>query len=96
MTSESTITLPDSDQEVKEKREGPWQVIVWDDPINLMSYVTWVFQQIFKFSYEKAERLMYEVHTKGQAVVAQCDRERAEIYVSQLHSYGLWATMERQ
>ena len=75
--------------------DRPWQVIVWNDPINLMSYVTYVFQKIFGYSKEKATKLMLDVHHKGRAVVASTSRERAEMYVSRLHEHGLWATMEQ-
>jgi ATP-dependent Clp protease adaptor protein ClpS len=73
----------------------PWLVIVWNDPINLMSYVTYVFQKLFGYSLEKATKLMLDVHQRGRAVVSSGTRERAEIDVSRLHHYGLWATMEQ-
>jgi ATP-dependent Clp protease adaptor protein ClpS len=72
-----------------------WVTIVWDDPVNLMSYVTWVFQKLFGYSHEKAEKLMLDVHQKGRAVVSSGVRERMEHDASQLHAYGLWATVER-
>lgn len=72
-----------------------WIVIVWNDPINLMSYVTYVFQKLFGYSNEKATKLMLDVHHKGKAVVSSGHRERAELDVSRLHAHGLWATMER-
>jgi ATP-dependent Clp protease adaptor protein ClpS len=72
-----------------------WVTIVWDDPVNLMSYVTWVFQKLFGYSHEKAEKLMLDVHQKGRAVVSSGARERMEHDASQLHAYGLWATVER-
>ncbi len=75
--------------------DRPWIVIVWNDPINLMSYVTWVFQKLFGYSHEKAEKLMWDVHTKGKAIVSSGDREKAESDVSRLHAHGLWATMEK-
>lgn len=75
--------------------DRPWVTIVWDDPVNLMSYVTWVFQKLFGFSRDKAERLMLDVHQKGKAVVATGARERMEHHASQLHAYGLWATVDR-
>jgi ATP-dependent Clp protease adaptor protein ClpS len=75
--------------------DRPWQVIVWNDPINLMSYVTFVFQKLFGYSLEKATKLMMDVHTKGKAVVSSGDRERAELDVFRLHEHGLWATMEK-
>jgi len=74
--------------------DHPWVVIVWNDPINLMSYVTLVLQKLFGYSKEKAETLMWDVHTKGRAVVSTGPRERAELDVFRLHEYGLWATMQ--
>ena len=75
--------------------DRPWLVIVWNDPINLMSFVTFVFQKLFGYSKEKATKLMLDVHQKGRAVVASGTRERAELDVYRLHEYGLWATMEQ-
>ena len=71
-----------------------WLVIVWDDPINLMSYVTFVFRKLFGYSKEKAHRLMMQVHTEGRAVVSSGPKEKAEMDVFRLHEHGLWATME--
>ena len=73
----------------------PWLVIVWNDPINLMSYVTYVFQKLFGYSFAKASRLMLDVHHKGKAIVSSGSRERAEFDVSRLHAHGLWATMQQ-
>lgn len=73
----------------------PWLVIVWNDPINLMSYVTWVFQKLFGYSLQKATKLMLDVHTKGKAVVSSGSREKAEFDTYRLHAHGLWATMQR-
>jgi ATP-dependent Clp protease adaptor protein ClpS len=75
--------------------DRPWVVIVWNDPINLMSYVTWVFQKLFGYSLEKATSLMLDVHHKGRAVVSNGTREKAELDVFRLHEYRLWATMEQ-
>lgn len=75
--------------------ELPWLVIVWNDPINLMSYVTFVFQKVFGYSLEKSTRLMLDVHQKGRAVVTSGPRERAELDVARLHRHGLSATMEQ-
>jgi ATP-dependent Clp protease adaptor protein ClpS len=75
--------------------DPPWVVIVWNDPINLMSYVTWVFQKLFGYPHAKAERLMWDVHTKGKAVVSSGPREKAELDVQRLHAHGLWATMQK-
>jgi len=74
----------------------PWLVIVWNDPINLMSYVTYVFQKLFGYSLEKATRLMLDVHQKGRAIVSSGTRERAELDVFRLHEHGLWATMQQE
>jgi ATP-dependent Clp protease adaptor protein ClpS len=73
---------------------GPWLVIVWNDPINLMSYVTFVLRKLFGYSTEKATKLMLQVHHEGRAVVSSGPRERAELDVQRLHRHGLWATME--
>lgn len=89
---ESPLADPTSDTAAGLDR--PWAVIVWNDPINLMSYVTFVLQKLFGYSLEKATELMLDVHTKGKAVVASDARERAEMHVFRLHEHGLWATME--
>lgn len=73
----------------------PWIVRVWNDPINLMSYVTYVFMKHFGFDETKAEQLMWQVHTEGAAVVAIGNRELMEVHVAAMHEYGLWATMEQ-
>jgi ATP-dependent Clp protease adaptor protein ClpS len=75
------------------ERDKPWIVIVWNDPINLMSYVTLVFQKLFGYSRAKATQLMLQVHYEGRAVVSSGTREKAEYDVSRLHAHGLWATM---
>ncbi len=75
--------------------DSPWLVIVWNDPINLMSYVTFVLQKLFGYSKEKATSLMLDVHNKGRAVVSSGSQERAELDVYRLHEHGLWATMEQ-
>ena len=75
--------------------QTPWIVLVWNDPINLMSYVTFVFQKLFGYSKEKATALMLDVHEKGRAVVANGPREKCELDVFRLHEHGLWATMEK-
>jgi ATP-dependent Clp protease adaptor protein ClpS len=72
-----------------------WVVIVWNDPINLMSYVTYVFQKLFGYSHEKATKLMLDVHQKGRAVVSSGSREKAEFDTFRLHGHGLWATMQQ-
>ncbi len=73
----------------------PWIVIVWNDPINLMSYVVYVFQKLFGYSKEKATKLMLDVHHRGRAVVSSGPREKAEMDVYRLHAHGLWATMTK-
>ncbi len=75
--------------------DRPWSVVVWNDPINLMNYVTWVFQKLFGYSLARAEKLMLDVHTKGRAIVSSGSKERAEFDVYRLHEYGLWATLEQ-
>jgi ATP-dependent Clp protease adaptor protein ClpS len=75
--------------------DRPWIVIVWNDPINLMEYVTFVFQKLFGYSIEKATSLMLDVHQKGKAVVSNGTREKAELDVFRLHEHGLWATMQQ-
>ena len=73
----------------------PWVVIVWNDPINLMSYVSFVLQKLFGYPKAKADSLMMDVHEKGRAVVSNGPREKAEIDVFRLHEHGLWATMQQ-
>ncbi len=75
--------------------DSPWVVLVWNDPINLMSYVTLVLQKVFGYSRDKATGMMLDVHEKGRAVVSNGDREKAELDVFRLHEYGLWATMQK-
>jgi ATP-dependent Clp protease adaptor protein ClpS len=86
------VDEPDLDEDTAADR--PWIVLVWNDPINLMSYVTHVFQKLFGYSLEKATALMLDVHEKGRAVVASGTREEAEMHVFRLHEHSLWATME--
>ena len=85
------------EQEIAEETEPdrPWLVIVWNDPINLMSYVTWVFQKLFGYSRTKATRLMLEVHNQGRSVVSSGSREKAELDCFRLHAHGLWATIAK-
>jgi len=83
-----------SDEEVATDR--PWIVLVWNDPINLMSYVSFVFQKLFGYSKARADRLMLDVHHKGRAVVSGGTREKAEMDVFRLHEHGLWATLQRE
>ena len=75
--------------------DAPWITIVWDDPVNLMSYVTYVLMELFGYNKEKAYELMMKVHTEGKAVVSTGSREEMEHDVARLHEYGLWATLQR-
>jgi ATP-dependent Clp protease adaptor protein ClpS len=87
------VREPTSEDDVRP--DVPWVVIVWNDPINTMSYVTYVLQKLFGYSREKAHKLMMDVHTKGKAVVSSGTQERAELDVFRLHEHGLWATMQQ-
>jgi ATP-dependent Clp protease adaptor protein ClpS len=87
------VQLPGSDESVAP--DTPWIVIVWNDPINLMSYVVLVFQKLFGYNRSKATELMLDVHQKGRAVVSSGTREKAELDVFRLHEHGLWATMQQ-
>ncbi len=75
--------------------DTPWVTIVWNDPVNLMSYVTYVFQTVFGYAKPKAEKLMLDVHHKGRAVVSSGAREAMERDAETLHGFGLWATVSR-
>jgi ATP-dependent Clp protease adaptor protein ClpS len=88
-------TLTDIDAALHELLDRPWICLVWDDPVNLMSYVIFVFKKIFGFSHERANELMLLVHNEGRAVVASGSREEMERYVQSLHEHGLWATLQR-
>ena len=88
-----TIDAPGIDDVVEP--DLPWIVIVWNDPINLMSYVVFVFQKLFGYTRDKATELMLDVHHKGRAVVSNGTREKAELDVFRLHEHGLWATMQK-
>ncbi|MDP9398345.1 MAG: ATP-dependent Clp protease adapter ClpS [Actinomycetota bacterium] len=87
------LERPDADEVVVP--DLPWVTIVWNDPVNLMSYVTYVFQQHFGYPKEKATRLMRDVHEKGKAVVSSGSREEMERDVEAMHGYGLWATLQK-
>lgn len=93
---EKPLETHDLDTDQSTDSDRPWIVLVWNDPINLMSYVTLVFQKLFGYSLEKATRLMLDVHEKGRAVVSNGSREKAEIDVYRLHEHGLWATMQKE
>jgi ATP-dependent Clp protease adaptor protein ClpS len=94
---ELSVENPAIEQEPRtaEELDLPWQVVVHNDPVNLMTYVTMVFQKVFGLTREKAERHMLEVHQQGRSVLWSGMRERAELYVQQLHGYLLLATLER-
>lgn len=74
----------------------PWVTLVWNDPVNLMSYVAYVFRSYFGYSEQKAERLMLQVHQEGRAVVSTGSREAMEVDVQAMHGFGLWATLQRE
>ena len=95
--STSTVEAPEKETESRDKDEldVPWQVVVHNDPVNLMTYVTMVFQRVFGYPREKAERHMLEVHHKGRSILWSGMREPAELYVQQLHGYLLLATLEK-
>jgi len=88
-----TITKPDVS--IDQLLDRPWTTIVWDDPVNLMSYVTYVFIKLFYFTPERAQELMMQVHNEGRAVVSTGSREEMERDVQRLHEHGLWATLQR-
>ena len=88
------VEQPDVDDKLQS--DTPWVTIVWNDPVNLMSYVTYVFQTYFGYPQERAERLMLDVHRKGRAVVANGSREEMERDTEAMHEYGLWATFQKQ
>src|SRR5438045_9623914 len=93
----SNIGAPTTEKETREEEalDVPWQVVVHNDPVNLMSYVTMVFQRVFGYPRDKAERHMLEVHQKGRSILWSGTRERGELYVQQLHGYLLLATLEK-
>jgi len=87
------VEQPEADEATSMAR--PWVTIVWNDPVNLMSYVTYVFQTYFGYPRKKAEKLMFEVHHDGRSVVSTGSREEMERDVQAMHEYGLWATMQK-
>ena len=95
MTAPLEVSQPDLDVAVLTESDVPWIVLVWNDPINLMSYVTFVFKKLFGYSTAKANELMLDVHEKGRAVVANGTKEKCEADVARLHEHGLWATMQK-
>jgi ATP-dependent Clp protease adaptor protein ClpS len=93
LTAPAELDLPDVDDVVTP--DHPWVTIVWNDPVNLMSYVTFVLMELFGFPREKAHKLMLDVHEKGRAVVSNGTREQMENDVARLHARGLWATVQQ-
>ncbi len=90
-----TDVLEDTRLEERLSLGRPWTLVVWDDPVNLMTYVSWVFRSYFGFAREEAERLMMQVHVEGRAAVASGTREEIERHVEAMHGYGLQATMQQ-
>ena len=97
MAAPQVVPVEETHAEVDEvpQADRPWVTVVWNDPVNLMSYVTWVFQKLFGYSKDKAERLMLDVHHKGKAIVSSGPREKMEYDASRLQAYGLWATVDK-
>ncbi|WP_120006053.1 ATP-dependent Clp protease adapter ClpS [Nesterenkonia muleiensis] len=93
-TAGSTLTHQETDLHLQGVINRPYQVVVWNDPVNLMSYVAWVFRSYFGHSKEKARELMLQVHHRGKAVVSSGAREKMERHVTAMHNYGLQATLE--
>ena len=91
--SVSPAEVQSTDTGAETERDLPWVTIVWNDPVNLMSYVTYVFQTVFGYAKPKAEKLMLDVHHKGRAVVSSGARESMERDAETLHGFGLWATV---
>lgn len=96
MTTPAELEQTQVDPAVDEvaEQDRPWLTIVWNDPVNLMSYVTYVFQKLFGYSLDEATKLMLDVHHKGRAVVTKGSRDKVEGDVAKLHGAGLWATMQ--
>jgi ATP-dependent Clp protease adaptor protein ClpS len=94
-TIEAPVSAPEREERDVRVPDLPWIVIVWNDPVNLMSYVTLVFRKLFGYSEAKATELMLQVHYEGKAIVSSGTREKAEYDVSRLHAHGLWATMRQ-
>jgi len=96
--SVAPVEVPEATGETRSAplQDPMWVTVVWNDPVNLMSYVTYVFMTYFGYSKGKAERLMREVHNLGKAIVSSGGREQMEKDVAAMHGYGLWATVQRQ
>jgi ATP-dependent Clp protease adaptor protein ClpS len=93
--SVAPVEAPRSDLDEAVVPDVPWVTIVWNDPVNLMSYVTYVFQTYFGYSKEKATKLMLDVHQEGRAVVSNGTREEMERDTAAMHEFGLWATFQK-
>lgn len=95
----SPMATPELEQdlvvEVATSENLPWMCIVWDDPVNLMSYVTYVFQTVLGYDKKRAMELMMQVHTEGKAAVSSGEKDKVEIDVKKLQTAGLWATMQQ-
>ena len=94
MSTPAPVEVDQPTGDIDVEPDLPWVVLVWNDPINLMTYVTFVLQKLFGYSLEKATKLMLDVHHKGRAVVSNGTREKCELDVFRLHEHGLWATMQ--
>ena len=93
--STAPLELEDPQSSVDARPDLPWVTIVWNDPVNLMDYVAYVFRTYFGYPTEKANELMLAVHNEGRAVVSAGTREEMERDVQAMHSYGLWATVSQ-
>ena len=95
MSSPAAVPVESQQVEVVTSENPPWMCIVWDDPVNLMSYVTYVFHTILGYDKKRAHELMMQVHTEGKAVVSTGEKDKVEGDVKKLHTAGLWATMQQ-
>lgn len=95
MSFSSSVPVKEPQQDIRTKADKPWVLIVWNDPVNLMSYVVYVFQTYFGYDEQKATKLMLEVHEEGRSAVAHGSREEMERHAQAMHEYGLWATLEK-
>ena len=94
-TRESTQTGTVTSTDVLSAPDIPWNLVIWNDPVNLMSYVSYVFRSYFGYSESKANKLMLEVHKKGRSIVAHGSKEQVEQHAVAMHGFGLWATVEK-
>ena len=90
-----TLERTDLHEETDVRPDTPWVTLVWNDPVNLMSYVSYIFRSYFGFSREEADKRMLQVHNDGRAVVATGPREEMERHVEAMHDFGLWATVQK-